>query len=126
MCGGRRSAQPTHVFTHHPQDDHRDHRATAFFANRAIEVAWAHARLARRPDLFAMLGYYVRLRWPPRGDSFVTPEVEQYPFGLELAQFELRRDELRRKKEACQTSVPTLSQAYIDSYMKKDEAFWRA
>jgi len=111
--------RPTHVFTHHPRDDHRDHRATASFAREAVGA------LDRRPDLLAMLGYYKRLTWPPPGDSFFTSEVADHPFGLGLVQFELTPEEHQRKKQACQLFVPTLRQEYIDSYMKRDEVFWR-
>lgn len=111
--------QPTHLFTHHPKDDHRDHRATAFFAREVVE------KLACRPDLLAMLGYYKRLTWPPPGECLLSDEVADHPFGLDIVQFELTAQEHERKKQACQLFVPTLRQEYIDSYMKRDEVFWR-
>ena len=117
--------RPTHVFTHHPKDDHRDHRATSFFARTAVAAAVSKGGLPSRPEVLAMLGYYKRLVWPPSGDSFLTEEVAHHPFGFDVVRFALAPDEHERKQRACQRFVPTLRQDYIDSYMKRDEVFWR-
>jgi LmbE family N-acetylglucosaminyl deacetylase len=116
--------QPTYVVTHHPKDDHRDHRATAFFARKAVDTAVSSGKVPSRPNELAMLVYYKRIAWPPPGDSFLTEEIAQHPFGLDVVPFELTRDEQTRKKRACQVFVPTLRQDYIDGYMKRDEVFW--
>ena len=119
------AARPTHVFTHHPRDDHRDHRATAFFARQAVAEALTQGALLSRPNVLALLGYYKRLAWPPKGDTFLTSEIAVHPFGLDLVHHELSDGERARKRLACQVFVPTLPQGYIDSYMKRDELFWR-
>ncbi len=112
-------ARPTHVITHHPADDHSDHRATAFFVRRALEATTGE------PEVLGSLVYYRRLGWPVEGDTYLTPEVEQYPFGFDMGRLELSDDERARKERACEIFVPTLPRDYINSYMKQDEIFWR-
>jgi LmbE family N-acetylglucosaminyl deacetylase len=114
---------PGLVLTHHPQDDHADHRAVSFFARRACRRLAHEKRLS--PLIYAPLVYYRRYTWPPQGDYFYSETIAaQFP-GLRAEQFLLREDEYARKVAASQILVPTLSAEYIASNMKRDEVLWR-
>jgi LmbE family N-acetylglucosaminyl deacetylase len=117
--------QPTHVFTHHPKDDHADHRAVFYFVTKAIEQAMATGDVRHRPDLYASLVYFKRLQWPPEGDSFLIPDIRERSYGFEIVRFPLTEEEFERKRQACMIFTPLLSKAYMTSYMKRDEVFWR-
>jgi LmbE family N-acetylglucosaminyl deacetylase len=117
--------QPTHVFTHHPKDDHPDHRAVYAFAKRAVDQTMAAGDLRQRPELYASLVYFQRLEWPPEGDSFLTPEIQARPYGFEIVRVPLSESEFERKRQACMIFTPLLSVDYITSYMKRDELLWR-
>jgi len=117
--------QPTHVFTHHPKDDPADHRAVFAFAKRAVDQAMAAGHLKQKPDLYASLVYFQRLPWPPEGDSYLTPDITGRSYGFDIVQFPLTEEEFERKRQACMLFTPLLSKAYINSYMKRDEIFWR-
>ena len=69
--------------------------------------------------------YFRRLQWPPKGESFLSPEISERPYGFEIVRFPLTEQEFERKRQACQIFTPLLSEAYMDSYMKRDEIFWR-
>lgn len=117
--------QPELVLTHHPQDDHADHRAVSFFARRACHRLCRTKKLSRRPALYAPLVYYQRFAWPPAGDSFYVKAIQnQFP-RWKATRFCLTEAELALKKEASLVFTPTLSVEYILSNMKKDEVLWR-
>jgi LmbE family N-acetylglucosaminyl deacetylase len=118
--------QPTHVVTHHPKDDHVGHRRVFSFVTRAIEQAMAAGDLKQRPGLYASLVYFRRLQWPPEGHSFLSRDIRERPYGFDIARFSLTEQEFQRKRRACMIFTPLPSQAYINSYMKRDEIFWRA
>ena len=114
---------PGLVLTHHPKDDHADHRAVSFFARRTCRRLAREKRLS--PLIYAPLVYYRRFVWPPQGDYFYSEAiVAQFP-GLRAEQFLLREEEYARKVAASQIFVPTLSAEYIASNMKRDEVLWR-
>ena len=120
------AAAPTQVLTHHPKDDHRDHRATAFFASRAVAKASVADARAAHPDVYAFMVYYRRLNWPPEGETLLTSVVERHDLGATPLRFALTDSERERKTTACNSAfVPTLSADYIASYMKRDELFWQ-
>jgi LmbE family N-acetylglucosaminyl deacetylase len=110
---------PTLVLTHHPQDDHADHRAVSFFARRAC------ASLEPQPAVHAVLVYYRRFVWPPAGDHFYSDEIAKNFPGLVGEQFRLAEVEQALKRAASQVFVPTLSAEYIESNMKVDEVYWK-
>ena len=115
--------QPGLVLTHHPRDDHADHRAVSYFARRAChELAIVGGR-APAPQVYGTLVYYRRCAWPPPGAWFHSEEIAVH-FSQRPEQFLLRDDEYARKLAACQAFVPTLSAAYIASYAKRDELLW--
>ena len=118
--------QPTHVFTHHPKDDHADHRAVFSFVTRAIDQAMAAGDLEQKPGLYASLVYFKRLQWPPGGDSFLSTDIRERTYGFDIIRFPLTEEEFERKRKACMIFTPLLSEAYMNSYMKRDEIFWRA
>jgi len=111
--------RPTLVLTHHPKDDHADHRAVSFFARQAC------ASLEPQPALHAVLVYYRRFVWPPAGEHFYSDEIARAFPGILGEQFRLTEAEYALKRAASQVFVPTLSAAYIESNMKKDEVYWR-
>jgi LmbE family N-acetylglucosaminyl deacetylase len=117
--------QPTHVFTHHPKDDHADHRAVFSFVTGAVDQAMAAGDLRQRPALYASLVYFKRLQWPPEGDSFLSREIRERSYGFDIVRFPLTEEEFERKRRACMIFTPLLSEAYMNSYMKRDEVFWR-
>jgi LmbE family N-acetylglucosaminyl deacetylase len=112
--------QPQLVLTHHPQDDHADHRAVSFFARRACR------RLSgRRPALYATLVYCRRHPWPPAGDYFYSEAIaKSFPW-LKAEQFCLTERQWSVKQLASRIFTPTLSVEYVQSTMKKDEVLWR-
>jgi len=111
--------RPALVLTRLPQDDHADHRAVSFFAQRAC------AGIDPPPALHAVLVYYRRFVWPPTGSYFYSEEIAcAFPV-LVGGQFLLTEAEHALKRAASQVFVPTLSAAYIESNMKKDEVYWR-
>ncbi len=111
--------RPALVLTHHPKDDHADHRAVSFFVRRAC------ASLDPKPASYATLVYYRRFVWPPAGDYFYSQEIANAFPGLTGEQFLLTEAEATLKRAASQVFVPTLSAEYIQSNMKKDEVYWR-
>ena len=119
---------PTHVFTHHPRDDHPDHRAMAFFVKKAVSDLVAAGRLEQAPKTYAGLVYFSRIQWPPAGDTFLSAEFQALSFSPSAIRFELTPEELEKKRETCTAFAPTLSEAlgedYIRSYMKNDELYW--
>jgi LmbE family N-acetylglucosaminyl deacetylase len=117
--------QPTHIFTHHPKDDHADHRAVFSFVTKAIDRAVETGGLSRRPPCYGSLVYFRRLQWPPKGHSFLSQDISERSYGFEIVRFPLAEKEFERKQQACRIFTPLLSTAYIDSYMKRDEIFWR-
>jgi len=114
--------RPTHVLTHHPKDDHFEHRAVAFLTRQSVAAAVPETQV--QPELYGSLVYHQRLKWPPAGDTFMSPEVRESPFGTGAVLLGLTEDERRTKQDACNVFIPTLSEAYIGSYMKRDEIFW--
>ncbi|MBM3303441.1 MAG: PIG-L family deacetylase, partial [Deltaproteobacteria bacterium] len=93
--------QPTQVFTHHPKDDHSDHRAVFSFVTRAIEQAVTTGDLKQKPDLYASLVYFKRLQWPPEGTSYLSPDIRERSYGFDIVQFPLTKEEFERKRQAC-------------------------
>ena len=116
---------PTHVITHHQKDDHFEHRSVAFLTRKAVAEAVDEGAFQQGPGMYASLVYHKRLDWPPKGDTFMTEQLEASPFGSNAVLFDLTKEEFERKAEACMIFVPTLSETYIRSYIKKDEIFWR-
>ncbi len=120
---------PTHILSHHPKDWADEHRAMAFFANKAASELVAEGRLQRRPRTYASLIYLTHVQWPPAGESFLSPELKKLSFGAGAIQFQLSREELQRKREACKIFEPTLAEVlgedYFPSYMKNDELYWK-
>ena len=117
--------QPRVILTHHPKDDHLDHRAVSFFARKAASRLHRRKGLKHAPRVYAPLVYYRACRWPTRGDYFYTEQIAHRFPRLKAHQFCLTDEEFERKKEACMTFTPTLSVKYIRSNMKKDEVVWR-
>jgi LmbE family N-acetylglucosaminyl deacetylase len=117
--------KPAIVLTHHPQDDHADHRAVSFFARRACLDLRRSRSLDRVPTVYAPLVYYRRCTWPPPGDRFFVAEIrDRFPC-LQAVQFCLTEQELAVKRRASMVFTPTLSVAYIESNMKRDEVLWQ-
>ena len=82
------SVQPTHVLTHHPKDDHDEHRAVAFFVKRAVSELVAEQKLAA-PELYASLVYFPRVEWPPAGDTFLGGSFATLALAADALRFEL-------------------------------------
>jgi LmbE family N-acetylglucosaminyl deacetylase len=117
--------KPDMILTHHPQDDHADHRAVSFFARQAHQQLHRQGKLEHTPSIYAPLIYYRRCGWPPAGDTFFVDKiVGRFP-GLEAIRFHLTEPERTLKARAAMEFTPTLSEAYIRSNMKADEVLWR-
>lgn len=117
--------QPHLILTHHPKDDHPDHRAVSFFVRKAVSRLNHRKTLECAPPVYASLVYYQTGCWPPNGDYFYTKEITDWFPRLKICQSCLTDQEFDSKKKACMTFTPTLSVEYIQSYMKKDEVVWR-
>jgi len=119
--------QPTHVFTHHPGDDHGDHRATASFVTTAVDNLVSSGRLHSRPDVCVFLTYLTRAGWPREGESFGgVREVMSDPDMGDPVLFGLTPTEQEEKRRVCIAAFAlTQGEDYIESYMKADELFWR-
>ena len=116
---------PSIVLTHHPQDDHADHRAVSFFTRRACSYLNSQGIFSPMPPIYAPLVYFQRYSWPPTGDTYYVEYIRnQFPH-LKATQFCLTDEELLVKKQASLVFTPTLSMKYIQSNMKKDEVLWR-
>jgi LmbE family N-acetylglucosaminyl deacetylase len=116
--------KPETILTHHPQDDHADHRAVSFFARQACPGLHGSGRLDSLPSICAPLVYYRRCTWPPEGDHFFVDEIKDRFPRLKAVQFCLTEHELAAKRRASAVFAPTLSVAYIESNMKRDEVLW--
>ena len=117
--------QPGMILTHHPKDDHADHRAVSFFACKACRHLYRQRKLNHMPSIYATLVYYRRCLWSPKGDYFYTDPIKNLFSHLKASQFCLTEQELALKKQASMVFTPTLSVEYIQGEMKKDEVLWR-
>jgi LmbE family N-acetylglucosaminyl deacetylase len=116
--------RPDLVLTHHPYDDHPDHRAIGAFVRRAARRG---RRAGRMPShaVWATLVYCGACRWPPPGDFFLTDEVRGRFQHLPVHQVRMTDEQYAAKLEACGVFMGSLGEDYIRANVKRDEVLWR-